>query len=116
MSAVKKTRSTKPLATTAAKPAAKDTKKPASKGSHKETIKEPKKNTKVDNKKGHQEIYIQYAGKQLGYGEVVRQVKDEWQTAGNKINQIKNLEIYIKPEDKMIYYVINGEVNGSIPM
>lgn len=124
MSAVKKVGTPKPLPTTVAKPAVKEVKKENSKRVPKETSmdiskvisngdKEEKKSTVKTVKPA---IYIQYADKQLGYDEIVKQVKDAWVFEGNKINQIKSLDIYVKPEDNAVYYVINGDVNGSILM
>ncbi|RDU22680.1 DUF6465 family protein [Anaerosacchariphilus polymeriproducens] len=100
MSTEKKQGTAKPLATTAAKPA----KKSAGKES------------KTKSKTAKIAFYIQYEGKEINYDDMVKQVKEVWVSQGNKISHIKTLDIYAKPEEMMIYYVINEEFSGSIPM
>lgn len=100
MSTEKKQGVAKPLATTAAKPA----KKSADKES------------KTKSKTAKIAFYIQYEGKEMNYDDIVKQIKEIWVSQGNKISHIKNLDIYAKPEERKIYYVINGEFSDSISM
>ena len=48
-------------------------------------------------------LYVQYQGKQLSQEEAVEAVKAAW--AGEAIQRV---ELYVKPEDGAIYYVIYG--------
>ena len=35
---------------------------------------------------------------------------------GNKIKDIKDLKLYVKPEEFMAYYVINDDISGKIEL
>ncbi|NLG04308.1 MAG: hypothetical protein GX567_10850 [Clostridia bacterium] len=64
--------------------------------------------------------HIQYGRKLFGYeedkdldkAEIVERCKLSYKEAGNKA-AIKSIDVYVKPEENMVYYVING-VSGSI--
>lgn len=62
------------------------------------------------------QIFIEHNQNRLGSKEIFDKVKTLWLEAGNKIKEINSLNIYIKPEDNMIYYVINENFTGSIPL
>jgi hypothetical protein len=32
------------------------------------------------------------------------------------MKDLKDLDIYVKPEDGKVYYTINGEISGSLPV
>ena len=40
-------------------------------------------------------------------------VKDIWKEEGNRIKDITSIEIYVKPEEKMCYYVVNADNKGQ---
>ena len=63
-----------------------------------------------------QNVYIQFAGKELKTEELVEQVKALWTAEGHRASSIKSLEVYVKPEDMAAYYVINGKENGKIEL
>ena len=63
-----------------------------------------------------QNVYIQFAGKELKTEELVEQVKALWTADGHRVSSIKSLELYVKPEDSAAYYVINGKENGKIDL
>lgn len=52
--------------------------------------------------------YIQYLGKEIEQQELVEKVKENWITQGNDAKNIKDLELYVKPEEGAVYYVVNG--------
>lgn len=64
----------------------------------------------------NQEVYVQFAGKEVETENLIEQVKDVWTAEGNSISAIKSLALYIKPEDMAAYYVINGEAEGKIDL
>ena len=37
-----------------------------------------------------------------------------WTSSGNKIGDIKTMDLYIKPEESAVYYVINGTSTGAV--
>ena len=63
------------------------------------------------------ELYIQFAGKDIAADELIKRVHAIWTgELGNKISTIKNLKLYMKPEEHAAYYVINDDVSGKIDM
>ena len=61
------------------------------------------------------EVYVQYWGKEIHTSEVADRIKKIWtEDMGNKASELKDLKIYIKPEDNGAHYVINGDVTGFI--
>lgn len=64
-----------------------------------------------------QEVYIQYWGKEVYAKDIVEQVKEIWtKEMGNKAGDLIDLKVYIKPEENMAHYVINGDITGSIAL
>lgn len=61
-----------------------------------------------------QEVYIQFGGREVLEKEVIANVKKAWTDMGNKVGDMLDVKIYIKPEEAMVYYVINDEVTGNI--
>ncbi|MDD6614986.1 MAG: DUF6465 family protein [Lachnospiraceae bacterium] len=62
-------------------------------------------------------VYLQYMGKEIDKDEIVKRVKEVWtKEMKKKIGDIHTLTLYIKPEENMAYYVINGEVTGSVEL
>lgn len=57
---------------------------------------------------------VQYYGKEVEEKEIIANVKKAWTKAGHKVGDIKTLELYIKPEDGAVYYVINGADGGAV--
>ena len=61
------------------------------------------------------EVYVQYWGKEIHTSEVADRIKKIWtEDMGKKASELKDLKIYIKPEDNSAHYVINGDVTGFI--
>ncbi|MCD7717043.1 MAG: DUF6465 family protein [Lachnospiraceae bacterium] len=64
-----------------------------------------------------EEVYLQYAGKEINKDELVKQVKEIWtKELKNRIGDIATITLYLKPEENKAYYVINGEVSGSVDL
>lgn len=59
-------------------------------------------------------IFVEYQGKQVEDKAMIAAVKKAWTEAGNKVGDIKTVELYIKPEEESVYYVINGTENGKV--
>ena len=57
-------------------------------------------------------LYVEYCGKQVEDKAMIAAVKKAWTASGHKIGEIKSMELYIKPEDDAIYYVINKTEAG----
>ena len=59
-------------------------------------------------------IFVEYQGKQVEDKAMIAAVKKAWTEAGNKVGDIKTVELYIKPEEDSVYYVINETENGKV--
>ncbi len=58
-------------------------------------------------------FYIEYYGKQVDEADLVKAAKNIWTNAGKKASDLKSLNLYVKPEENMAYYVFNEEQTGS---
>lgn len=60
------------------------------------------------------EVYIQYGDKEVDIQDVLDKIKEQWtKDLENEADDLKELKVYIKPEDNAAYYVINGDITGS---
>ena len=58
-------------------------------------------------------IHVQFAGKTYSSEELVKIAKDVWKyDLKRKVSDFKDVELYVKPEESIVYYVINGEERG----
>jgi hypothetical protein len=62
-------------------------------------------------------VYLQYLGKEIDKDDVIRRIKEVWtKELNHKIGDIHTLTVYMKPEENLAYYVINGDVTGSVTL
>ena len=54
-------------------------------------------------------VVVQFAGKEVAEKDLIAAVKKAYTKKGNKVGDIKTIEIYVKPEESAAYYVVNGE-------
>lgn len=75
----------------------------------KATVKKPaaKKDIKV-------KAVVEYQGKQVEEKDIVAAVKKAWTRSGKRVGDIKNIDLYIKPEENAVYYVINESDAGVV--
>ena len=59
------------------------------------------------------EVYVEFSGSKTSIDAIVEKAKEDFK-ANNK-GALKSFELYIKPEDGMAYYVING-VEGRVAL
>lgn len=45
---------------------------------------------------------------------MIASVKKAWTKSGRKVGEIKTIDLYIKPEEGAVYYVINGIDTGAV--
>ena len=58
---------------------------------------------------------VEYYGKQVEEKDMIANVKKAWTKAyGKKVGDIKSIDIYIKPEEGAVYYVVNGTDTGAV--
>ncbi|MDE6740473.1 MAG: hypothetical protein K2N77_09020 [Lachnospiraceae bacterium] len=112
--------------TTTAAPAAEskkeETKKTAKKTTTRKTTakKAPAKKTAAEKKTTAKKeavkatFNLQFAGKSYTTDDLVKIAKDVWKYDLNqKAGDFKTVELYVKPEENVVYYVINGDVTGN---
>ena len=58
-------------------------------------------------------MFVEYQGKQVEDKSIIAAVKKAWTDAGNKVGDMKTVELYIKPEEDSVYYVINVTETGK---
>lgn len=58
-------------------------------------------------------LFVEFRGDKMEQKQLVKLAKDIWTDQGNKIKDLKTLDLYYKPEESTCYYVINGDVTGS---
>lgn len=60
-------------------------------------------------------VHLQYFGKDINTADLMTAVKAIWTgELGRKEEEIKDITLYLKPEENSAYYVINGEETGRI--
>lgn len=116
----------KETAITEKAPAKEDTKTPAKKPTARKSVKkvsekpvkavEKKPATRRTAKKeSAAEIYIQYLGKELSTKNILENIKNLWTgEMGRKEKDLKDVKVYIKPEENKAYFVVNGNETGYI--
>ena len=99
----------------AKKTAAKKTTTRKTTAAKKTTTKTAAKTTAAKKAEPVTEVYVQYWGKEIHTSEGADRIKKIWtEDMGKKASELKDLKIYIKPEDNGAHYVINGDVTGFI--
>lgn len=59
-------------------------------------------------------VTVQYGGKELSDANLLKTVKDIWKKdLKRKVGDLKVVELYVKPEENKVYYVVNKEVTGD---
>ena len=87
--------------------AAKNVAKAVTKTATKTVKKAAKKDIKV-------KAFVEYYGKQVEEKDIIARVKKAWTKSGKKVGDIKEMDLYIKPEENAVYYVINGTETGAV--
>lgn len=86
-------------------------KKPAKKAVAKKTTAAKAEAKKVEKK---DEVFVQFAGEEFVVEEVMEKAKAAYVAEGHRVSAIKSVRLYIKPEERKAYYVINDKAAGSI--
>ncbi len=93
--------------------AAKEEKTEAKKAPAKKT---PAKKTATKTEK-KTSLVVQYYGKEVTEEEIIEKVKSAYTAeTGKKATSIKELTVYVKPEEDAAYYVVNGKAAGRVSL
>lgn len=85
-------------------------KKPA----EKRPVGRPATKTAASKKEVKSEITLQFSGKSFSQEELIKIAKDVWQyDLQQKAADLTSIELYVKPEENVAYYVMNKEFTGS---
>ncbi len=95
-----------------------EAKKPAAK---KETVKKetakkaaPAKKPAAKKAELKSEISVQFGGKSYSQEDLMKIAKDVWKyDLKQNAADLNSVELYVKPEENMVYYVMNKEITGS---
>ena len=55
-------------------------------------------------------VCLQYAGREVELADILAKVEE----ACKETSTAKDIRVYVKPEENMAYYVVNGDVSGSV--
>lgn len=60
------------------------------------------------------EMQVQFAGKSYTQDDLMKIAKDVWKyDLKQKVGDLKTVELYVKPEESAVYYVMNKDYTGS---
>lgn len=59
-------------------------------------------------------IVVQFGSKERNTDDLMHLIKADVLSKGLKDSDFDKIDVYIKPEEQKVFYVVNGEVNGSI--
>ena len=94
-----------------------EVKKPAAKKetAKKETAKKaPAKKPAAKKAELKSEISVQFGGKSYSQEDLLKIAKDVWKyDLKQKAADLTSVELYVMPEENMVYYVMNKEITGS---
>ncbi len=63
------------------------------------------------------EMFLQFAGKEYTEKEILQKVKEIWtKNLRRKVGEMKDVKIYLKPEESAAYYVVNGDTTGRVDL
>ncbi|MCM1190020.1 MAG: DUF6465 family protein [bacterium] len=59
-------------------------------------------------------MHVQFSGKSYADEDLVKMAKDIWKyDLKQKTGDLESVELYVKPEENIVYYVMNKEFTGS---
>lgn len=59
-------------------------------------------------------VVIQYQGREREEENLLNMIKKDAVSKGIKDEEIELVDVYVKPEEQMVFYVINKTLEGSI--
>lgn len=61
-------------------------------------------------------LYVQFAGNEVTEADIIDKVKAAYVAEGHKESAIKEINLYVKPEEYAVYYVINDKAIGKVDL
>ena len=63
-----------------------------------------------------EEVFVQFGNQEVFASDVVERVKNAYIAEGHTAESIEKVRVYIKPEENMIYYVVNDDYASGISL
>lgn len=64
----------------------------------------------------NEEIYVQFGNNEVLTKDIVEKVKKAYVAEGHKADSIQDVRVYVKPEENMVYYVVNNDYASGISL
>ncbi|WP_035783480.1 DUF6465 family protein [Butyrivibrio sp. MC2021] len=64
--------------------------------------------------KAQKTIVVQFREKERKADDLLQLIKQDALSKGLKDSDFEKVDVYIKPEEQKVFYVINNDVNGSV--
>ena len=61
-------------------------------------------------------IYLQFSGQEVSVDEIESAIMENYEMVKKGEDQPEDIKIYLKPEDKKAYYVINSDYAGEVDL
>lgn len=59
-------------------------------------------------------IFYQFSQHQVEQQEIIFRIKNKWKAQGNRMEDLKDLVVYLKTEENKAYYIINNHIKGNV--
>lgn len=59
------------------------------------------------------ELFIEFNNHQINSKLITKKAKEIWKSKGNKVKDLKRLDLYFQPETKRCYYIFNEKDEGN---
>lgn len=59
------------------------------------------------------ESFVEFQDLKVDQKQLVETAKEIWKNNGNKVKDLSNIELYLKPEERKCYYVFNNDASTS---
>lgn len=71
---------------------------------------------KKEKKPVEKTIYLQFDGKEVSIDAVEEAIKENYESVKKGEDPANDIKIYLKPEDRRAYYVINNDYAGDVAL
>ena len=59
-------------------------------------------------------VHVQFSGKSYSQEDLMKMAKDVWKyDLKQKVRELTSIDLYVKPEENLVYYVMNQSFTGS---
>lgn len=91
-----------------------EVKKPEAPAPAKKAEKKPEEKKETKKAELKAALHVQFAGKSYAQDDLMKMAKDVWKyDLKQKAGDLVSVELYVKPEESMVYYVMNKDFTGS---